>query len=120
MDNDILVLGAYIILWVLVYKLFNLNPYRNGTETKTPENTNYRREDYPENNYGQGVYAKRGNPGVPPPNEFEAFSVEEVMYGDEPEVPVEIWLAKSEHDSFVEYLRMSLDDNGILMQDLDL
>lgn len=115
MEKYIIALCGYIVLMVALKLFMNLKNKRNGTTKKT--NAQQGRNDNSKYHEAKGDTIQRSRPRVSPKNEYEALSIEEGIYTP---VPSEIWLARWEHDTFVEYLREDLAQHGILMNDIEI
>lgn len=125
MEHYVIALGVYVVLMLGLYihKLYNQIRnesqihYQNGTEQAKTQDVINRRANHSENTNFEGLYIPRSNPTIPPPNEYEASSIEEFesWEGHEIEMPFELWVAKVEHDTFIEYMRSNLNEQGIEM-----
>lgn len=114
MENYIIALGSYMVLWIALKLFINYKDKRNG---KKKTNAQRGRKDYSHVTKTEWDIIQRSGFGVQPPNEYEAISIEEGIYAP---VPTEVWLAQHEHETFMEYLRYNLGEQGILMDDIDI
>lgn len=123
MKHYVIALGIYCAL-MLGLMIFNLltNHYRNhGNKEKKTDAFNGR-EDNRQVPTTKGMYVQPSRiPDADEPGNgkvYEAYSIEEYD-GDVYDMPFDLWIAKVEHDSFMEYMRMDLQSQGILMEDIE-